>query len=162
MKKMILITLVILALLFSFLPSGVALAGKDPTGELKIRNNTGAPITLILTDAKGNRYTFTFQPGQSSATLPEGQYSYYIRTACGNQAGGLGLNHVRQLLVSCKDSQLGFDVSNPNAWGYLPYYGPSGTLACSSPSQSAECCAAAGGTWKLFLSGSYGCSQPNP
>lgn len=55
MKKNIIVILVVLALLVSIMPTSTVFAknGNGNNFTIEIRNRTGAPVSFILTDAKG-------------------------------------------------------------------------------------------------------------
>jgi hypothetical protein len=102
MKKFAVVTLTILALLFSFLPMSSAQAKKDPTDvTLKVRNRTGGVVELKLVDQNGDSRWFRYDPGQTNTPLPEGLYTYYASTPCGNQSGIFNVNITKELLFAC-------------------------------------------------------------
>jgi hypothetical protein len=96
--------LTLLTLLFSFLPLNTVLAKKGDTSlTLTIKNRTGGPITVLLTDAEGHHFPFTFAPGVTNQDVFEGHFSYYASTPCGNRSGDLNLNVTKELFFSCGD-----------------------------------------------------------
>ena len=107
MKKIALVTLVILALLVSMLPMSTAMAAKkDPgTTAVFIKNQTGAPITLVLTTGIGSqRQQITLPTGSYYITVPVANYTYVAATACANRSGSLNLTRRAQLYFSCKSA----------------------------------------------------------
>jgi hypothetical protein len=118
MKKIALVTLTILTLLFSMLPLSSALAKKDGGDvKLQVKNQTGTPLTLLLIDENGNHLYFTFEPGFTGATLPEGKYSYYVSTPCGNQSGVFNVNVTKQLFFACGDDGVDTHLQVPDFQG---------------------------------------------
>ena len=104
MKKIVLVTLVILALLVSMLPMSTALAAKSrPPTAVFIKNQTGAPITLVLTSASA-RQNITLPTGSYYITVPVANYTYVAATACANRSGSLNLTRRAQLYFSCKSA----------------------------------------------------------
>jgi hypothetical protein len=125
MKKRIVVILTLLALLFAFLPSQVALAEKATENTtLNIRNRTGFPLTLTLIDIEtGARQVFTFAPGTTQTLTLAGKYRYYAQTACGIRQGGFQLFGARELHFAC-GLGLAFNFSNPNGWYTPPVFEP--------------------------------------
>ena len=107
MKKLTTITLAVIAILtmlFSFLPMSTAQAKREGTDvTLKVRNRTGGQVSLKLVDENGNPMFFVYEPGQTSTPLPEGQYTYYASTPCGNRSGIFNVNVTKELLFSCNE-----------------------------------------------------------
>ena len=105
------IAVLILAVLFSALPSGVALAKADVT--VTIKNNTGGTISGRI-----GSYNFTFDPGMYEISLPEGKYEFYVSTPCGSESGQFNLNVSKHLFLSCKND------------GEVSLYKPDSAPAC--------------------------------
>ena len=105
MKKIIIITvaaITTLTMLFSFLPISIVLAKKDDTNvTLKVKNQTGGKVAVMLIDENGNHIFFEYGPGQTNTVVFEGHFRYYASTPCGNQSGIFNLNVTKELLFSC-------------------------------------------------------------
>ena len=90
MKKFHFITfavLSILALLFSCLPAGQAMALKDKNNiTIKVKNRTGSLVLISLVDENGTYTLLRYQAGITNTTIAEGKYNYYA-----SNDGGLGL-----------------------------------------------------------------------
>ena len=99
MKKHLYLFLV-LALLASVLPAA-ALAAKPAELEVEVRNQTGAPVDMSLTDSIGNVIYKTLPVGTSTMDLTEGRYTYFAATACGNQSGPFNAVIGKVLYVEC-------------------------------------------------------------
>jgi hypothetical protein len=101
MKKFA-VALIILALLFSILPTSTVLAKRETSYvNLSVNNRTRANVTLILFDQNDNRLVFTYEPGMFVSTVLPGRYSYYVQTPCGVQAGQFNLNVNKILDFHC-------------------------------------------------------------
>ena len=105
MKKIALVTLVILAMLFSMLPISSAIAATVGTVKLFIKNQTGAPITITFTNAAGAKQQFILAAGTYFKAFPAYTYSYVANTACGTRYGSLNLTRRAQLYFSCKSGE---------------------------------------------------------
>jgi hypothetical protein len=94
------IAIMILAMVFS-----TALAAKSPADvSVTVKNHTGGTVTLRLTGETGS-YWFTFDDlGMYKISVPEGRYSYYANTPCGNESGDFNLNVHKFLKFACKNS----------------------------------------------------------
>ena len=104
MKKNMIVILVVLALLISVLPTTTVFAknGNGKKYTIEIRNRTGAPVSLILTDAKGlSSQLYTYQDGMWNITLGTGWYSYRASTACGAVSGMFNLDHRKTISFHC-------------------------------------------------------------
>ena len=99
MKKHLYLFLV-LALLVSALPVA-AFAAKPAELKVEVRNQTGAPVDLSLTDSDGVVLYKTLPVGVSSMDLTEGRYTYFAGTACGNQSGPFNAVIGRVLYLEC-------------------------------------------------------------
>jgi len=107
MKKIssvVLVLMIILSIAFSFLPMSTAQAKSESDLSLKVRNRTGAVVSLKLIDENGNPWFFSYQPGQSNTLLPDGFYTYYASTVCGNKSGVFNINVTKELIFSCGNS----------------------------------------------------------
>jgi hypothetical protein len=102
MKKIVIVVLTILAMLFSTLPATNAVAKKD-TGNifLSVRNRTGGPVHIVLTDANGKKIVFDYPAGMYREMLKQGVFSYYIITPCQKLTGVMNLNVSKQLYFGC-------------------------------------------------------------
>jgi hypothetical protein len=97
------IAVLILAVMFSMLPTSAALAAAHADVTVTVKNRTGGAVTVNLRGEGGN-YSFTYsEPGLYEFTVPEGKYDYYATTPCGNQSGQFNLNVNKELFLSCKD-----------------------------------------------------------
>lgn len=105
MKKTVLVTLVILAMLFSMLPLSSAIAAKVGTSNLQIRNQTGAPIAITLMNTAGAMQQYSLPTGSYYQTLPAYTYSYVANTSCGIRYGSLNLTRKAKLYFSCKSGE---------------------------------------------------------
>ncbi len=102
MKSKVVIIIVVLALLVSMLPLSSVLAAKAvPTVLIISHNQTGKTISLVLTPKGGSPFFFSFKPGYSTDTVPEGIYQYYYQTACGIQVGVWNMTRNRTLTTYC-------------------------------------------------------------
>ncbi|MEI7845500.1 MAG: hypothetical protein WCK35_06835 [Chloroflexota bacterium] len=104
MKKNIIVILVVLALLVSVFPTSSVFAkhGNGNKYTIEIRNRTGAPVSFILTDAKGLfSHLYTYEDGMWNITLGTGWYSYRANTACGAVSGMFNLDHRRTISFHC-------------------------------------------------------------
>lgn len=99
MKKFAVITIVILALMFSMLPMNTAFA-KASTPQITVRNQTGAPVTLVIQNEVKTR-SFTFAAGAVVISVPADTYSYIAQTTCGNKYGTLNMSRAAVLHFSC-------------------------------------------------------------
>ena len=102
MKKY-LFGLLVLALLV--LPMST-LAAAPQEVVVHVRNQTGAPVELSLTNADGVKLFFTLTPGVNNITLLDGLYDFYAGTACGAQAGVWNLPVTTTYYIDCKGQQL--------------------------------------------------------
>lgn len=91
----------LLAVLFASLPLNVVQAKEAADVDLKIRNRTGFSVSLTLYDQEGYPRFFTFEPGQTVITIPEGKFTYYAVTKCGVKSGSFNLNVTKELFLSC-------------------------------------------------------------
>ncbi len=105
MKKTVLVTLVILAMLFSMLPISSAIAAKVGTSALMIRNQTGAPIAISLTNTAGAKQQYTWAAGVYWKTVPAYIYTYVATTACGPRQGSVNLTRQATLYFTCKSGE---------------------------------------------------------
>lgn len=101
MKNRFLLLFLVVVLLAAMLPAA-ALAAKPAELKVLVRNATGAPAELSLTDANGNVIYQSLPAGVSQFTLTEGSYAFYVSTACGAQSGVWNVNSVKTLYVDCK------------------------------------------------------------
>ena len=92
--------IVVLALVISMLPVA-ALAGKPAEITVQVRNQTGAPVDMSLTDALGNITYQTLPVGNSTFELTEGRYTYFAATLCGNQSGPFNAVKGKLLYLKC-------------------------------------------------------------
>lgn len=99
MKKQLYL-IIVLALLASLLPAA-ALAAKPAEIEVQVRNQTGAPVDMSLTDADGNITYQTLPVGTSTFELTEGRYTYFAGTLCGNQSGPFNAVKGKLLYLAC-------------------------------------------------------------
>jgi len=122
MKK-ISICIIVAALLIMLLPANV-LAAEPMELKVFVRNTTGGVVDLRLTDANGDFYYMTLDPGVYEVALMEGMYEYYAVTTCGVQVGVWNLNVSKQLMVSCDGGMLSMDLAKrcPNGWWGVMYY----------------------------------------
>ena len=110
MKKITVVTLLIIAMLFSMLPMSSAIAAKGPgTIHLYIRNRTGGDIAVVLTDAAGKKVSWNIEAavGMYKKNLTLGTYSYYIITPCQKLTGVMNLAGHRQLFFACNQGVAG-------------------------------------------------------
>ncbi len=104
MKKVSLVLMLVLAMLFSMLPSGAALAKSSEPIVVNVRNRSGANVTLTLKSADGSK-TLTLPEGAYNLSLTSGTYSYYAATACGTQTGVFSLTQPKQLFFFCNPAR---------------------------------------------------------
>ena len=146
MKKIALVTLVILALLVSMLPLSSAMAASAAkssvgTSTVFIRNQTGAPVTIRLMNAAGAMQQFSLPTGSYYMTFPAYTYSFVANTSCGNRYGSLNLTRKAVLYFSCKPGEqvvlstiVPAAVADPcHLYGYL-WSGNTGTYSPTSGS----------------------------
>jgi hypothetical protein len=103
MKKLtsaVAIAIMILAMVFS-----TALAAKRSADvSVTVKNHTGGTVTFRLTGENGS-YWFTVDDlSMYEISVPEGRYSYYATTPCGNESGEFNLNVHKLLKFACKKS----------------------------------------------------------
>ena len=108
MKKATLITIVILALLFSMLPVSTAFAAKPiPQTQVTVYNHTKGNVEMVLTDFNGFHYFYSFaNSGENIYTLevPQGKYyDYYIVTHCETHVGNWNLTRNRFVDLYCSN-----------------------------------------------------------
>jgi hypothetical protein len=106
MKKVTVITIVILALLMSMLPMSTAFAAKPtPTTDVTFHNRTHGTIALQLIDPNGFHYFYSFANSglnEYTVSVPEGKYySYYLVTKCTTEVGTWNLTRNRFVEVYC-------------------------------------------------------------
>jgi hypothetical protein len=131
MRKFIpaaLVIITVLALLFSFLPINSVQAKQNTEIVLDVRNRTGDTISLKLIDENGNARWFVFQPGLTPTPLPEGGYTFYASTVCGNRTGVFNLNVTKELLFDCRGGS--GDSLGITLW--RPIGNPAGNPACGT------------------------------
>ncbi len=160
-----LVVITILTMLFSFLPPGTALAKAPVEVDLRIRNRTGGVVELKLVDANGNASWFRFEPGQTTVSLPEGIYSYYASTDCGNYSGILNLNVTKELMFfACGGDELGLMSWRPSygtgtACGVYEWWhswnGEEGHWHPGGPSEESD------GEWDLRCADGVVIQEPN-
>ena len=92
--------ILVLALVAALLPA-VALAAKPAEIVVQVRNQTGAPVDLSLTDADGNIIYQNLPAGNSTFDLTEGRYTYFAATLCGNQSGPFNAVKGKLLFLKC-------------------------------------------------------------
>ncbi len=102
MKKITVITIVILALLFTMLPASTAFA-KASSAVISVRNQTGASVDLVIQNASISRQ-FSFATGAVEISLPASTYRYVAKTACGLKVGTINLSRSAVLHFSCVPS----------------------------------------------------------
>ena len=112
MKKLLIFTILILALLFSLLPASSALAERAVIEtKLTIHNRTHGDISIVLTNAKGFHYFYSYADSGTNEyftyVLP-GIYTYYIITKCANETGRW--NMYRSHMVDLYCPREGLDV----------------------------------------------------
>jgi hypothetical protein len=140
-KKVTIVTLLVIAMLFSMLPMSSAVAAKGPGNiNLYIRNRTGGTISMTLTDAAGKKISYNLTDGMYKKKLTLGTYSYYIITPCQKLTGVMNLAGHRQLFFACNQGVAGENPAelsalavpsfkpnacqyyNGNRWDYLAGY----------------------------------------
>ena len=100
MNKKFFLILVLVAILAAALPMA-ALAGKQQTFEVSVRNRTGAAAEVRVTSANGKVSMMRVPAGYSTISLAQGVYSYWVSSACGNSAGSWNLNVDKILWIDC-------------------------------------------------------------
>ena len=106
-------------LLVSLLPVA-ALAAKPAQIRVDVRNQTGAPVDLSLTDTAGNITYQDLPAGNSSFDLTEGKYTYFAATQCGNQSGPFNANVTKVLYLECDGAPVVM-YEKCQFVGYSPY-----------------------------------------
>ncbi len=71
-----------------------------------VRNQTGGPVELALTDADGLKTFYSLPAGITELELLDGWYDYYASTQCGAQSGVWNLPTTRSLYIGCKDGMV--------------------------------------------------------
>ena len=99
MKKTTLIIIVVLALLLTMLPAGIASA-KPFSAIIAVRNQTGAPVTVTLQSA-AKTSLYTFPVGAVDLKIAAGTYSYVTETKCGVKSTSVNLTRMAVLHFSC-------------------------------------------------------------
>ncbi len=104
MKKSIFVCFIILALIVSIIPASTALAKKDAEFvNIEVRNMTGAPISVIITDSLGlYSHLFTYEPGVWNLNIQKGQYTYMAATSCGVTEGSANFDRTKKLAFHCR------------------------------------------------------------
>ncbi len=118
MKKITLVTIIILALLISMLPVSTAFAAKAaPETQIQVFNHTKGEVNLSLTDAKGFHYFFSFADAGTNMyaeVVPQGQYySFYLVTRCNTIAGVWNMSKNRILDLYCPGEGLDPQFNGP-------------------------------------------------
>ena len=111
MKKSIIITLIICAMLLALL-SASTVSAKPFWAVIAVRNQTGVPITAILQNPSGTA-TYVFPVGAVDISILAGQYKYYAKTVCGLQYGTVNLSRMAVLHFSCVQGEQ-VKASRPN------------------------------------------------
>ena len=104
MKKLaaFLSIVMILVLMAGLLPTGSALAKKDPGSiNLVIHNRTGGKVNLDLVDPEGVHHQVTLPTGLTILPLAQGWYDYFAGLPCGDKSGNFQLNVSKELYFSC-------------------------------------------------------------
>ena len=102
MKKFTVISVVImLAILFSMLPMGSALAlkGREPSN-INVRNRSGGVVTMTLTSAAGSQ-VYTLPTGTFDLSVAPGVYTYVATSPCAQKSGTLNMTRKARLYFSC-------------------------------------------------------------
>lgn len=103
MKRSVFITLLVSLLLLA-LPFG-AMAAAPTEITVHVRNQTGAPVDLALTNADGIKTYITLVVGNNNLTLFDGVYDFYAATTCGGQTGVMNLPASLTYVIDCKTGQ---------------------------------------------------------
>lgn len=106
MKKSIIITIVILALLATMLPlTTVFAADKNPQTKVTIINRTKGTVNMHLIGPSGLHYSYSFPNALTNLytiEVPQGQYySYYIQSHCETIIGTWNMSRNRLLNLYC-------------------------------------------------------------
>lgn len=104
-KKMIYAIFVVGLLLVLILPLSV-LAGEPQDVTFRIRNATGGPVGLKLTDAVGDITWIEVINPNFETTITEGVYDYYASTICGVESGVMNLTNGKRLTLTCPEQEL--------------------------------------------------------
>ncbi|MEI6291576.1 MAG: hypothetical protein WCP19_14205 [Chloroflexota bacterium] len=104
MKKTFFVTLIILALIISLLPLSSAFAKREVGFvNVEVRNMTGAPISVVITDALGlYSNLYTYEPGIWYLTIQKGEYLYNASTSCGMVSGSANFDRTKKLAFHCR------------------------------------------------------------
>lgn len=104
MKKSFVFVVIVLSLLVSLLGVSTAVAKNrngDPV-QVMIRNHTGAPLSVVFTDAKGlYKYGFTLPVDETFISLKKGWYSYQANTRCGAVSGRINADRFKAFIFEC-------------------------------------------------------------
>ena len=116
MKKITLITIVILALLVSMLPINTAFADKGVVySEITLNNRTKGVVVVTMINNKGQRLFYSFDPGYVyHQAVPEGVYEYYLVSRCLNEVGRWNLTRNKALDLYCPGEGLDVQLIAPN------------------------------------------------
>ena len=97
------IIVIVLLSVLVFSPAGVL--AKEPVDVIiRVHNQTGADAIASVQSADGATQYLTLPAGSYPITFPEGRYSYYITTICGNTVGQWNLNVTKDLWLECQTS----------------------------------------------------------
>lgn len=104
MKKSLFVTIIVIALVISMLPFSSALAKREVgTVEIEIRNQTGAPMSIIITDNFGlYSHIYFYEPGVWYLNIQKGSYVYHASTACGTISSSANFDRVKKLAFHCR------------------------------------------------------------
>ncbi|MEI7846862.1 MAG: hypothetical protein WCK35_13760 [Chloroflexota bacterium] len=122
MKKVTLITIVILALLVSMLPVSTVLAGKGVINtEITLNNRTKGVVVVTMINSKGQRLFYSFDPGYVyHQAVPQGVYEYYIVTRCKNEVGRWNLTRNKAIDLYCPSEGLDVQLLPPTHAHVVP------------------------------------------
>ena len=107
MHKKVMFVLIV-ALLVMALPTAVFAAAPAPV-MLHVRNTTGGPVELSLTDEVGNVMFYSLVEGINHIELVDGLYGFYASTLCGVQTGVWNLSATDTYILKCQDGALGIE-----------------------------------------------------
>lgn len=103
MKKSIIITMVVLALIISLLPISSAFAKRE-TGfvNIEVRNMTNAPVSILFTDSLGLfSHLYVYEPGIWNLNIQKGEYVYKASTSCGAVSGTANFDRSKKMAFHC-------------------------------------------------------------
>ncbi|MEI6291575.1 MAG: hypothetical protein WCP19_14200 [Chloroflexota bacterium] len=103
MKKQIFVILIVMILIIATMPMGSALAKRDVVFvNIQVRNLTGAPVSLIITDSLGlYSHLYIYEPGIWNLNIEQGEYAYKASTSCGMTSGFANFDRTKKLAFHC-------------------------------------------------------------